>query len=132
MNEGMGEVQLIIISRQTIIYLNPPPLVIFFLEVRLGSVGNSFWGRPLLWNHQEISRHSFPESFLVLHWRYDCWRSVLRPPKYAWCLYPGLKVLIPGVLSHEINDPNNQFMLLLIHTNQQGIVHYINRLQQGK
>ena len=41
-------------------------------------------------------------------------------------------MLVPGILSHEINYPYNQLITLVIHPYQQRIVHHINRLHDMK
>lgn len=85
---------------------------------------------PLIRYRKKIRSHCFPESFLVLFGRNNGGGSVLWAPKYAWCLNPCLQMLVPSILSHEINNPYNQLLALVVHPHQQRVVHHINRLSK--
>lgn len=97
--------------------------------VSTGLAGHRRWilRAPVIWNCQEVLAHEFPESLLVIPGGNHRWQFILghHQRRFHHCL----QLLVPCILPQVVDDAKYELMLLPVHSNQQRVVHNIDRLQ---
>jgi len=88
-------------------------------------------GGPLVRDGEEVPRHGLPEPLFVLDRRNHGGGLMLGRPQDPRGLHPCLQLLVPGILPQEVDDANHKLFFLLVDTDQKGVIHDIQRLQDG-
>lgn len=75
----------------------------------------------------EISLHSTSEALFILLGSDNSWRL---PTSASQVLNPALESLVPRECTDIVNDSKHKFFGVIINTNEQGVVHDIDALQE--